>query len=129
MTTPADTTAITLPGKGKGVLARDMSGTGAGPWMPVSEPAKTTSIASLADVAVSTSPASLPALPAGPSGILVTAHPANGSTVIRVSGSDVGAAQGQPLIAGASILLSIDDASRLSARTESGTGKLCISAA
>ena len=101
MGTPADTTAITLPGRGKGVLARDMSGTGAGPWMPVSEAAKTTSIASLADVTVTTAPAALPSLPAGPTGILVTAHPGNGATVIRVSGSDVGAAQGQPLIAGA----------------------------
>lgn len=91
------------------------------------EPDWTQAIKSSADQTVSTK-APLTALPRGTSGILVTAHPGNGSVVIRVSGDDALAGTGQPLAAGASFLFTVANASMLSAIAESGSGKLCVSA-
>lgn len=93
------------------------------------EPTLATAITSIGDVAVTVTPAPLPALPAGPNGILVTAHPSNTpGVIIRVSGTDVSATKGQPLGPGGSLAFSVKDASNLSARTESGSGTLCVSA-
>lgn len=128
MTLPADYEDQSLPAKGAHVVARNMGGTPAR-IMPVSEDAKTTTIASLADVTSNGTPSALGSLPAGPSGILLRAHPGNGAVVIRISGADVSATQGQPLEAGASVVLAIDDASRVHHCTEDGSSAtLCVSA-
>ena len=94
--------------------------------LPVAAPLAS-ALASLDDVAVTTTAATLGSLAAGPTGIMLTAHPSN-TSVIRVSGADVGAAHGQPLGPSASVVLSVKNANLLQVRTESGAATLCVSA-
>lgn len=74
--------------------------------------------------------AQLTALPAGPNGILVTAHPLNApGTIIRVGDSNVSATRGQPFVPGASYTFGISNASGLYAISETGVAaKLCAEA-
>lgn len=103
-----------------------VGGTDVSNSVPVPVVTPTTTISSLADVAVAAA-AALASLAAGPSGILVTAHP-NNTAVIRVSGADVSTTQGQPLQPGASFIFSVTNANALHAAAESGTQTLCVSA-
>lgn len=125
-TVQADVTdrAARLVGKvGLQVAGADVSNTNP---VVVRDPT-TTTISSLPDTSVTTAPAALAALAAGPTGILVTAHPYN-TAPIRVSGSDVTTTRGQPLQPGASFLFSVTNANQLSVAAETGTQTLCASA-
>ena len=79
------------------------------------------SMASLADQPITTL-TQLPNFVAGPNGILVTADSRNTGTV-RISGSDASTTQGQRLIAGASVVFSVTNASVLYAVSEDGTSQ------
>ena len=103
-----------------------------GPQLPASSvpvtPSIADTIASLADVTVTGTAAPLGSLAAGPTGILVTAHPGNTGNV-RVSGSDAAIGQGQPLAPGVGVIFSVSNASALHVILEGGaSGKVCVSA-
>lgn len=72
--------------------------------------------------------AQLTACPAGPNGVIVTAHPLNApGTVIRISDTNVSATRGHPLAPGASYTFGIANASGLYAISESGAAAvLCV---
>ncbi len=89
-------------------------------------PILNTKISAAADVAVTTSPAPLPAQVAGANGICVTAHPGNDAgSVIRVA-TNADATHGQPLGPGASWTFSVGDASALQACLEATATKALL---
>lgn len=92
--------------------------------MAITDP---TTFPAAADHTVTTTPSPLPDIPAGPTGILVTAHPGN-TVTIRVGDSAVTASQGQPFVKKASFTFATNNAKHLYAVAESGSGVLCVSA-
>lgn len=77
------------------------------------------------DHTVTTTPAPLPDVAAGPTGILVTAHPGN-TVTIRVGDSAVTASQGHPFSNKGSFVFQTNNAKHLWAVAESGSGILCV---
>lgn len=93
------------------------------------QPPATATLASLDDVTSTTTPTAFSALARGPVGIMVTNHGLLGSGTARVSGPDVSATHGQPILQGQSVIFQVLDASALHHVAEAGASpKLCVSA-
>jgi hypothetical protein len=72
--------------------------------------------------------AQLAACPAGPNGVLVTAHPLNPvGSIVRIGDTNVSATRGHPFIPGASYTFGIANANGLYAISETGVAvKVCV---